>query len=138
MCKFLLHMLIFSSLWVTQDNRHMTNFYRVINAFVKENNRFIQYYLVLWFFCFFGPMVIFLTFGFLFIQSSGFGPDWSIRPNPEGQIIRKPEGGITDEMADYFQSSFTKLFFDKLSRNYTNWIFGLTVKFGLPVRPSGF
>ena len=30
--------------------------------------------------------------------------NWSIRPNPEGRIIRKPEGQITDEMSEQLEN----------------------------------
>ena len=32
------------------------------------------------------------------------GTNWSIRPNPEGQIIRKPEGGIINKMAEQLEN----------------------------------
>ena len=35
---------------------------------------------------------------------STFNANWSIRPNPEGQIIRKPEGRIFDRKTELIEN----------------------------------
>ena len=86
----------------------------------------------------------------------------TVRPNlwRDGRIIKKMEGQIWPwgwiynpptiskvkrQISAYFIMLLSNLrkyptisiVIDILSRNYTSWIFGLTVKFGLPVRPYG-
>ena len=36
-----------------------------------------------------------------YIHMNLFLPDWTVRPNPEGRIVRKPEGRIFDHKAEW-------------------------------------
>ena len=58
--------------------------------------------------------------------------DWSVRPNPEGRIIRKPEGQILNHKAKMIING--KAEFDRKAENLSNLIYACFIA----IRPSGF
>ena len=50
-----------------------------------------------------------------------FRSNWTVRPNPEGRIIRKPEGRILDHKAEMIING--KAEFDGKAENLSNLIY---------------